>query len=102
MNNRESTFFQMVDRHAKTAFGCFLAEFFPCFDASYQLCFRGVGQPSDKPRAPWQYPAKYVRVSALQVEADGGFGFLSGEVKELLDRELKSVNWRSLSNAKIS
>jgi hypothetical protein len=90
MKECESSFFQLVDAHARLRYGCFLAEFFTARGdpTSFHLCFRSSAQQSSAPNASNPAAANYVTVAGSVVEADGGAGHLSEELVDLLHDKL--------------
>ncbi len=90
MKQFESSFFRLVDQHARDTYRCRLVEFFtPLTDpTTYLLCFVPATAQSEIPGACKGCGGKYIRVSAATVEGDGNAGHLNSNVMTLLRQEL--------------
>lgn len=90
MTSEESQFFELLDRYSKTHHKCFLAEMFLNKKGTeYVLCFRPgieVMNPADRSSC------RYLRINPIDVQLVGKTKTLTTEIKERLDRELKSLS----------
>jgi hypothetical protein len=90
MSPEESRCFQLLDAHARTKHGCFLAEFFPKGrgDGSYLCCIRPAGPVGKETDLVDRFACKYVTIDSRTVQSFVSNRFLPPELQQLLDEEL--------------
>jgi hypothetical protein len=90
MTAEESHLFETLDKYSRTHHKCFLAEMCLAKNATeYVFCFRPAHARSDSPVC---YACRYLRLAVADSRAIAQARALIPEAKEIVDRELKSLN----------